>query len=150
MQAVCGVVGMAATYAVQVAGEKAPRRAIEPLEVNWEPARDSRVVAAGIVSGFLDALRFCSKRWPGRGRGEAAALLSSGAGREESRRRQWSWETAQGSGAGLGKGEMADWRCRSTEKFSAGQLVGDPSAGTKRYDPMALTRDFGKACGGGG
>ena len=51
-----------ATYAVQVAGEKAPRRAIEPLEVNWEPARDSRVVVAGIVSEFLDALRFCSKR----------------------------------------------------------------------------------------
>ena len=30
---------------------KLPRRAIDPLEDNWEPARDRRVVVAGIVTG---------------------------------------------------------------------------------------------------
>jgi hypothetical protein len=40
-----------ATYAVG----RAPRSAIEPLEVNWLPALDSRVVVAGIVLGCRSA-----------------------------------------------------------------------------------------------
>lgn len=30
---------------------RAPRSAIDPLELNWQPARDRKVVVAGIVSG---------------------------------------------------------------------------------------------------
>jgi hypothetical protein len=36
---------------------RAPRSAIDPLELNWDPARERRVVEAGIVSGCADFSR---------------------------------------------------------------------------------------------
>lgn len=39
------------TYAEHLEVGRAPRSAIDPLELNWLPALDSRVVVAGIVSG---------------------------------------------------------------------------------------------------
>lgn len=39
------------TYAEHLEVGRAPRRAIDPLELNWLPALESRVVVAGIVSG---------------------------------------------------------------------------------------------------
>lgn len=53
--------GVKLTYAEHLEVGRAPRRAIDPRELNWLPARDSRVVVAGIVLGCR-ALRFYSKR----------------------------------------------------------------------------------------
>jgi hypothetical protein len=35
---------------------RAPRSAIDPLELNWDPARERRVVEAGIVSGCAELI----------------------------------------------------------------------------------------------
>lgn len=53
---------------------------------------------------------------------------------------------------GQGRGEMAE-RCRSTEKFSLGQLVGDPSANARFRKGVAeeswLVREVASGgCGG--
>lgn len=79
--------GVKLTYAEHLEVGRAPRRAIDPRELNWLPARDSRVVVAGIVLGCR-ALRFYSKR---REMGEDGLV---GRGRQADR-----GERAGGSGA---------------------------------------------------
>lgn len=54
-----------------------PRRAIEPLEDNCEPARDRRVVVAGIVTGC---------RWDGLKISRGDALGKSGQAKAQGRR----------------------------------------------------------------
>lgn len=47
----------AATYAANSGHldvARAPRSAIDPRELNWDPARDSSVVVAGIVTGCAE------------------------------------------------------------------------------------------------
>lgn len=89
---------------------RAPRSAIEPLEVNWLPAREKSAVVAGIVSGCLGfTLRFQTRK----------SVESRGARRRESRRGAGCEEGEQSTlRRGAGRSRSDERCCRSTEKFS--------------------------------